>query len=70
MYAALSAVRDRVASRFGSTDRGATAVEYGLLVGLIAVIIIVGVALLGTTLLELFNGVAGEIPGVGGGTTP
>jgi pilus assembly protein Flp/PilA len=42
-------------------DRGATAVEYGLLVGLIAVVIIVGVTLLGTKLLALFNGVAGKI---------
>jgi len=42
-------------------DRGATAVEYGLLVGLIAVVIIVGVTLLGTKLLALFNTVAGSI---------
>jgi pilus assembly protein Flp/PilA len=42
-------------------DRGATAVEYGLLVGLIAVVIIVGVTLLGDNLLALFNGVAGKI---------
>jgi pilus assembly protein Flp/PilA len=43
-------------------DRGATAVEYGLLVGLIAVVIIVGVRLLGTTLNTLFNTVAGDLP--------
>ena len=42
-------------------DRGATAVEYGLLVGLIAVVIIVGVTLLGTELLALFNGIANSI---------
>ena len=42
-------------------DRGATAVEYGLLVGLIAVVIIVGVTLLGTELLALFNGIAAKI---------
>ncbi len=62
MYAALQAVRDR----FSSTDRGATAVEYGLLVGLIAVVIIVAVALLGTQLTGLFEGVANELPAVGG----
>ena len=43
----------------GRKDRGATAVEYGLLVGLIAVVIIVGVTLLGNNLLALFNKVAG-----------
>jgi len=45
----------------GRNDRGATAVEYGLLVGLIAVVIIVGVTLLGTKLLALFNSIAGKL---------
>jgi len=45
----------------GRKDRGATAVEYGLLVGLIAVVIIVGVTLLGSELVALFNSVAGSI---------
>ena len=44
----------------GRKDRGATAVEYGLLVGLIAVVIIVGVTLLGTKLLAMFNTIAGK----------
>jgi pilus assembly protein Flp/PilA len=47
--------------RLGTKDRGATAVEYGLLVGLIAVVIIAGVTLLGNNLLALFNGVAAQI---------
>ena len=42
-------------------DRGATAVEYGLLVALIAVIIIVAVALLGNNLLRTFNTVASSV---------
>ncbi|MFM1777821.1 MAG: hypothetical protein RL741_439 [Actinomycetota bacterium] len=42
---------------FASQDRGATAVEYGLLVGLIAVVIIVAVQLLGGTLNDTFTGV-------------
>ena len=45
----------------GRKDRGATAVEYGLLVGLIAVVIIVGVTLLGTKLLAMFNTIAGKL---------
>ena len=36
-------------------ERGATAVEYGLMVGLIAIVIIVAVALLGTNLSSIFN---------------
>jgi pilus assembly protein Flp/PilA len=44
-------------------DRGATAVEYGLMVGLIAVVIIAAVTLLGTQLRGLFNSIAGALPG-------
>jgi len=42
-------------------DDGATAVEYGLMVALIAVAIIVAVTLLGDNLAALFERVAGEI---------
>ena len=42
-------------------DRGATAVEYGLMVALIAIVIIVAVALLGTRLSGLFNTVASSV---------
>jgi pilus assembly protein Flp/PilA len=52
-------VQDRFETR---KERGATAVEYGLMVGLIAVAIIVAVGLLGTKLTGLFNGVASKIP--------
>jgi pilus assembly protein Flp/PilA len=50
----------RVAS-LRSEDRGVTSVEYGLMVALIAVVIIVAVALLGTNLSTLFNNVANAI---------
>ena len=43
------------------SDRGATAVEYGLMVALIAVVIIVAVALIGTNLSTLFDKVATSI---------
>ncbi len=43
-------------------DRGATAVEYGLIVALIAVIIIVAVTLLGGNLSKIFNKAATAIP--------
>ena len=42
-------------------ERGATAVEYGLMVALIAVVIIVAVAALGGKLSTLFNGVSGSL---------
>ncbi len=43
------------------SEQGATAVEYGLMVALIAIVIIVAVALLGTNLSSLFNNVAGSV---------
>ncbi|WP_144721045.1 Flp family type IVb pilin [Agrococcus jejuensis] len=71
MFAALQAVQSRIADRFSSSDRGATAVEYGLLVGLIAAVIIIAVAALGTQLTGLFESVTAVLPGgtPGGGTT-
>ena len=42
-------------------ERGATAVEYGLMVALIAVVVIVAVTLLGTNLSSLFNTVATKV---------
>ena len=42
-------------------DRGATAVEYGLMVALIAIVIIVAVSLLGKNLSTLFNTVATSV---------
>lgn len=42
-------------------DEGATAVEYGLMVALIAVVIIVAVTLLGGNLADTFDAVADSI---------
>ena len=44
-------------------DRGATAVEYGLLVGLIAIVIIVGVSALGGRLQAIFADLATKLGG-------
>ena len=42
-------------------EKGATAVEYGLMVALIAVVIIVAVTLLGQNLSTMFDDIAGDI---------
>ena len=49
----LMKVRDR---------RGATAIEYGLLAGLIAVMIIAGATLTGNSLSSMFNAIGLRIP--------
>jgi len=50
--------------RFFQDESGASAVEYGLLVALIAVVIISAVTLLGQNLKNMFSGVAGTIGAV------
>lgn len=44
-----------------TSEKGATATEYSLLVGLIALVIVVGVGLFGTNLNAFFNGLAGKV---------
>ncbi len=53
----------RIQARVNSmqSEEGATAVEYGLIVSLIAVFIIAGVSAVGVNLLGLFNTVAGKL---------
>ena len=46
-----------IQSRLVRDEEGATAVEYGLIVGLIAVVIIVAVGVLGNTLSGFFTGI-------------
>ena len=54
----LALVQNRFQDR---KDRGATAVEYGLLVGLIAVVIIVAVTALGNQLDALFDAIVAAL---------
>lgn len=39
-------------------EKGATALEYGILVALIALVIVAGVTAFGDALLDFFNGIA------------
>ena len=48
--------------RLRNEEKGATAVEYGIMVALIAVVIIVAVTLLGGNLNAMFNNVATSVP--------
>ena len=60
----LYVLRNFMQDRFeGAKDRGATAVEYGLLVGLIAVVIIVAVTALGARLAVLFGQIVTALGG-------
>ena len=48
-------------SRFLKDESGATAIEYGLIAALIAVVIIAGVTTLGGNLNDTFNNLAGNV---------
>ena len=48
-------------TRFLKDESGATAVEYGLIAALIAVVMIAGVTALGTNLNATFQGVADQL---------
>ena len=47
---------------FLRNESGATAIEYGLIAGLLSVVIIVAVTLVGTNLTGVFNSVANALP--------
>lgn len=53
---------NRLLRLFLDDDNGVTAIEYGLIAALIAVVIIGAVTLVGTNLTTLFNGVASALP--------
>jgi pilus assembly protein Flp/PilA len=48
-------------SRFSRAESGATAIEYGLIAGLIAVVIIATITTVGTSLSGKFNAVANNL---------
>ena len=50
-----------VKNRLTSEEKGATAVEYGIMVALIAVVLITTVGLLGDQLVTLFEGMTESI---------
>jgi pilus assembly protein Flp/PilA len=52
-----------------NTEEGQDLAEYGLLLGLIAVVVMIAVALLGDSLLAYFNVLAAAVEGWSGGGT-
>jgi pilus assembly protein Flp/PilA len=61
LFITLVVMTQSLPERLKNEDRGATAVEYGLLVGLIAVVLIAAVTGLGTKLKDLFTSITGSL---------
>lgn len=53
-------------SRLIKDDSGATAIEYGMIAGLIAVVIVGVLATMGPKLAAAFQSVSDKLPAVGG----
>ena len=58
----------KLISRFFKDESGATAIEYGLIAALIAVVIIGAVTTLGTGISGTFGSVSAELGGGGSGS--
>ena len=67
LYTTLYTLAAFTADRLKKETKGATAVEYGLMVGLIAVVIIGAVTALGGELKGMFNDI---VKGLGGTPAP
>jgi pilus assembly protein Flp/PilA len=64
MFTAIAYLQLWISDRFDNRERGATAVEYGLMVGLIAAVVIGVVMALGGQLEGVFDGVSDQLPAV------
>ena len=56
-----ASVLTKVVSRFVRDQRGATMLEYGLLVGLVAIAAIIAVTAMGSALSSMFSNAASEL---------
>lgn len=63
LIATLQTLGFTVKNRLRREETGATAVEYGIMVGLIAVVIIAAVALIGPQLKTFFNAIVVALGG-------
>ncbi len=70
MLALYTRISTEIRTRLSREEEGATAVEYGLIVGVIAVALIAALALLGPQIGALFGEVTGGISGDLDVTTP
>ena len=61
-FATLATLVAFAKDRLQREEKGATAVEYGLMVGLIAVVIIAAVVILGNKLNGLFTAIGNALP--------
>jgi pilus assembly protein Flp/PilA len=55
------------ANSFLGNEDGATAIEYGLIAALIAIVIVGGITVLRVSMLSMYSSIEGEVDGAMGG---
>jgi pilus assembly protein Flp/PilA len=70
LFVTLQSLVVQTRHRLSREETGATAVEYGLIVGLIAVAIITVLAILGPQIAGMFTSLSGRVAGIPGGAVP
>lgn len=61
LFITLQILRGDLADRLHRDEEGATMVEYGLIVAVIALVVLVGATTLGEGVRDLFDSVAGQL---------
>jgi pilus assembly protein Flp/PilA len=56
-------------TRFFKDESGATAIEYGLIAALVAVVLVTALTAMGGSLENTFNGISQELDGATGGAS-
>ena len=62
LFTALQTLAFAVSDRIKSEEKGASAVEYALLIAVIAAVVVTGVGLLGDEIAALFEGISIDAP--------
>ncbi len=70
MLALYTRISTEIRTRLSREEEGATAVEYGLIVGLIAVVIVAAFAALGPQISTLFANIGGTLESAPTTSTP
>jgi pilus assembly protein Flp/PilA len=62
LFITLQTIFGDAKARLSNEEKGATAVEYGLLIGLVAIVLVGAIALLGPAFTTMMNNIIATLP--------
>ncbi|KUG61987.1 pilus assembly protein [Kocuria rosea subsp. polaris] len=62
LFITLQTIFGDAKARLSGEEKGATAVEYGLLIGLVAIVLVGAIALLGGPFVTMMEGIIAQLP--------